>query len=98
MQQKIIKRKNNYDSMWISAKLPSGAYIKYHLNRNGETIDLRFSNDTNILAAQSKIIQEYMQLRKGETNQHAFDRLETLLNQCNSGKEVIDKILFKTAP
>ena len=58
-----IKEKLNHDSMWIRAQFPSGAHFKFHVNRNGETLELAFSNDTSILRNQQRVFMKWMDLR-----------------------------------
>ena len=84
-----IKKKINHDSMWIAAKFPSGANYKFKVDRNGERLEIAFSNNTAELAKQSRIFLKWMQFRKGENNEQRFDRLEKLTKECKSGKELI---------
>ena len=75
--------------MWISAKFPSGAYYKFRVDRNGEKLELAFSNDTRELKEQTKIFGQYLKFRQGETNEERFNRLEELTKKCKSGKQLI---------
>ena len=75
--------------MWITAKFPSGANYKFKVDRRGEKLEIAFSNDTAELAKQSRVFLKWIQLRKGETNEERFNRLEKLTKECKSGKELI---------
>ncbi len=90
-ETKITKR-YGFDNMRLDAKLPSGASISYRVGRSRETLELAFSNDDATLTLQTKEMQAWLKIRKGETNQHVFDRLENVLKSCRSGAEVMAKI------
>jgi len=84
-----VKKKLNHDSMWISAKFPSGASYKFSINRNGEKLEMSFSNDDNESKIQIKIFNNWLKLRPKENNGERFERLERLTKQCTSGKMLI---------
>ena len=65
----IIKKKISYDIMTIQAKLPSGASLKFSINRSGERLEVAFSNNTIVLKEQTDAIQNWLKLRKGENNE-----------------------------
>lgn len=85
----FVSKKVNHDSMWISAKFPSGASYKFRVDRDGERLEVAFSNDTKELNIQIKIFNKWMKLKPKETNADRFDRLERLTKQCTSGKMLI---------
>jgi len=85
----IVKKKLNHDSMWISAKFPSGASYKVTINRNGERLQMAFSNDDKEASMQIKIFNNWLKFRPKETNEERFERLERLTKQCTSGKMLI---------
>jgi hypothetical protein len=87
-----VSKRISYDSMSISGKMPSGASLKWSINRNGERLEVAFSNDTNVLKTQLQVVQKWIEYRAGESNQSRFDRMETLLKTCNSGSDVITKM------
>ena len=84
-----VKKKINHDSMWIKAKFPSGAYYKFSVNRDGERLEMAFSNNDSEASVQIKTFNNYMKFRKGETNEDRFNRLEELSKKCSSGKQLI---------
>lgn len=84
-----VKKKLNHDSMWISAKFPSGASYKFRIDRNGEKLEMAFSNDDNEAKVQIKIFNNWLKFRPKETHADRFDRLERLTKQCSSGKMLI---------
>jgi hypothetical protein len=88
----IIRYKENYDSMWLEAKFVSGASFKYTINRNGERLELAFSNNDAVREQQSQEVMQWMKLRKGETNKQAFERLEKVASISASGVEVIKNL------
>lgn len=85
-----VKKKINHDSMWIEAKFPSGASYKFKIDRNGERLEMAFSNNDVEARTQMNIFGAYMKFKKGETNENRFNRLERLTKQCKSGKELIN--------
>jgi len=85
----IVKKKLNHDSMWISAKFPSGASYKFRVDRYGEKLEMAFSNNDAESKIQIRIFQNYMKFRPKETNEDRFNRLERLTKQCTSGKMLI---------
>lgn len=87
-----IKEKLNHDSMWIKGQFPSGAHFKFHVNRNGETLELAFSNDVNILRNQQRVFMKWMDFRKGEKHIDRFNRLKAIVAGCKSGGELIAKM------
>jgi len=87
-----VSKRIGYDSMSISGKMPSGASLKWSINRNGERLEVAFSNDTKVLKYQVEVVNKWIEYRNGESNQSRFDRMETLLKSCNSGSEVITKM------
>jgi hypothetical protein len=84
-----VTKKINHDSMWISAKFPSGASYKFKVDRNGERLEMAFSNNDAESKIQIRIFQNYMKFRPKETNEDRFNRLERLTKQCVSGKMLI---------
>jgi hypothetical protein len=88
----IIKQKLNHDSMWISAKFPSGASLKWRIGRGGERLEIAFSNDTTTRNDQAAKLNKWLGFREGEKNADRFNRLEELMKGCRSGSEVIAKI------
>ena len=88
----IITRKTLHDSISLTAKFPSGAFLKFSVNRNGERLDLRFSNDADVLKQQQLKISKFLKFKPEESNEGRFDRLEKLLTGCTSGSEVINKL------
>ena len=78
--------------MSITANLISGAFLKYKINRNGESLELGFSNDRAILKEQTSKMAQWLKLRDKETNQDVFNRLEKLLQSSKSGAEVISNL------
>ena len=89
-----ISKRTTFDRLSLSAKFNSGASLKYSISRNGEKLDLAFSNDATVLKEQSRIICEWLDSKK-ETNQERIDRLEEVCKKVNSGKEFIDFITKK---
>ena len=87
-----VKVSIRHDSLSISGKFKSGANFKFKIGRNGETLSLAFSNDTNELKEQTKIFFEYLKFRGDETNLDRINRLEKLCDGCSSGKELINKM------
>jgi len=86
----IVKKKLNHDSMWISAKFPSGASYRFSVGRGGERLTMAFSNDSKESDAQIKIFNNWLKFRPKETNEDRFNRLEELTKRCKSGKELIN--------
>jgi hypothetical protein len=87
-----ISKRIGFDSMSISGKFPSGASLKFSIGRSGEKMELSFSNDINVLKAQMKTFKSWMDYRPNETNLDRFDRLEKILQGCQSGAQVISKM------
>ena len=85
----IVKKKLNHDSMWITAKFPSGATYKFRVDRNGEKLEMAFSNNDAEANDQIKIFNNWLKFRPKETHADRFDRLERLTKQCTSGKMLI---------
>jgi hypothetical protein len=84
-----VKKKINHDSMWISAKFPSGASYRFSVNRNGERLSMAFSNNDAESKIQLKIFGNFIKLLPKETNEDRFNRLERFTKQCTSGKMLI---------
>jgi hypothetical protein len=87
-----IQKKVNHDSMWLKATLPSGGYFKFTVNRSGEKLEMAFSPDNAIAKRQSRVFMDYMKLRKGETNQDRFNRLEELAKISYSGANLLNRM------
>ena len=86
-----VKRYTSFDAMSISATFPSGANFKLRVNRNGETLELAFSNDMPTLREQMKTFNAWI---KRESDKHKdwtklFDILEGYCKKSNTGKELI---------
>jgi hypothetical protein len=89
---KNVKKTIGFDRMSLNAKLPSGASLKFSIGRSGEKLELAFSNDIKILKEQMIKMTNWIKTRPTETNIQRFERLENLLNSCNTSVEVMDKI------
>jgi hypothetical protein len=87
-----VSKRLSHDSMSLSAKMPSGASLKFSIGRNGEKLELAFSNDTKVLQAQMSVVKKWIDYREKETNISRFDRLEKILVESKSGSEVISKM------
>ena len=87
-----ISKRIGFDSMSISGKFPSGASFKFSIGRNGEKLELAFSNDTDTLKNQMKVFKQWIDYRPKETNIQRFDRLEKISQNCKTGSEVIAKM------
>lgn len=92
MDKTKITKSVKWDSMSLSAKFKSGATLKFRLNRNGETLEVGFSNDSAELKKQSAAVMAWMKPKGKETNQDRFDRLEKTCLAVNSGKEFMETI------
>jgi hypothetical protein len=90
IMETIVKKKLNHDSMWITAKFPSGASYKLRINRNGERLEMAFSNNDAESKEQLKIFSNWMKFQPKETHEDRFNRLERLTKQCTSGKALIE--------
>ena len=44
-----VKKSIGFDNMRLSAKLPSGASLKFSIGRSGERLEMAFSNDEKYL-------------------------------------------------
>lgn len=62
-----IRKTYTHDRMAIKIKFSSGAALNFSATRNGETLDLRFSNDVVELKKQFQIVNNWLALGKGET-------------------------------
>lgn len=91
MATKISKRVG-YDSMTISGKMMSGASVKLTINRNGERLESALSNDPDVAGKQLATLTSWLKLRKGESNEDRFDRLEKVLNLSENSTEFINNL------
>jgi hypothetical protein len=87
---KSVKKSIGYDRLSLSAKLPSGASLKFSINRGSERLAMAFSNDSKIAGEQLKAMSSWLKFRdEDETNIQRIERLESVLKMSNSGAEVI---------
>ena len=84
-----VKKNYTHDRMSIKIKFASNATLDFSVNRNGERLNLAFSNNTVELKEQSKTVQKWLELRKNENNQERFNRLEAAARAAKSGKEFL---------
>ena len=90
-----IKKSIKHDNMSIAAHFPSGAFFKFSIGRNGEKLDIRFSNIQSELNEQGRRFLKWIEYREKETNIDRFDRIEKACQLARSGSEfmkVIEKI------
>jgi hypothetical protein len=87
-----IKKSYSHDRMRIQINFFTGASLSFNVSRSGETLNVAFSNDRVELKKQSTQIEQWLKLRKGETNQDRFDRLENVAKKAKSGKEFMELI------
>jgi len=88
-----INRTVGHDNISISARFPSGANFRFSIGRNGERLSLAFSNDDVELSKQVRIFDTWLKFRDGETNLERLDRLEKICTGCQSGGQVIKRML-----
>jgi hypothetical protein len=89
-----IRSKIDHDKMQIDGRFPSGAKFSFLVTRTGERLDVAFSNDSKELKEQTLIFNQWIKLRKEETNAERFARLEAFSCTCSSGKELIEKMKY----
>ena len=87
-----ITEKIGFDNMSISAKLPSGASIRFSIGRSGERLTLAFSNDDAVLKEQTRKMSKWLELRKDENNLQRFVRLRSVLEGAKNSLEVMEKL------
>jgi len=86
-----IRKNYKHDSMSISVKLPSGASLKFSVDRDGDDLELAFSNDRKELKRQAKVAEKYLDFNGLENNLERFERFEKFLKSRDwkSGREMI---------
>jgi len=89
LNQTTIKKRYTHDRMSISVNFPSGANLKFMVGRTREKLELAFSNDIKELKKQHQTVLNWVKLKKGETIQSQFDRIENISKQVKSGAEFI---------
>ena len=88
-----IKQIIRHDKMSLSAKLSSGASLKFSIGRSGEKLEIAFSNDPIVLKDQLVKMQEWLKFKNGETNLERFARLRQVLETSTNSIEVMQKLI-----
>lgn len=83
-----VKTIITHDSMMFKAWFPSGAVLNWRISRTRETLDVRFSNDDDVLKKQVKVVAKYLKKLQGN-NAMKFHMLEQLVLPCKFGCDVI---------
>ena len=91
MSNKVTK-KITHDAMKLKCVFPSGGYFQISITRNGVRKTVAFSNNDVLLKEQSRIFNNWTELRSDETYGQLFERIEEMILNCNSGQEFINKI------
>jgi len=89
-----VSRRESYDSMSITGTMPSGANFKFKVNRNGETIEIGFSNDKIVAKAQMVIFRSWIKFnaeRNDTTSwKDIFDKLEAFTKASKNSTQFIE--------
>lgn len=91
VKKTTIKKNIQHDCMTLDAKFPSGAEITWKINRSGERLELALANDPKIFKEQSKVVRAFIAKLEG-TNAEKFEKLESILKDCNSAAEIVAKM------